>query len=140
MIDSLVSGKLARDPTVKTGPNGQVYVNFLVAVDNDNSISVSGIAFNEEADHIGRLRKGDLLSVAGYLEPSTWKDEATGEERQGLKIIVSALWSANDVKKCRPATEVNMAREVYQDAQLGRGENESMTVGIRSQHRAPLLP
>ncbi len=108
MIDSLISGRLIRDPVTKTAANGKSFVNFLlsVPVGDEEPVIVSGIAFGDVAERIGRLGKGDALAVTGSLKPSTWTDKQTGEERHGLNITVSACLSPYDVKKRRPATEV----------------------------------
>ncbi len=72
MIDALVSGKLIRDPTAKIGPSGKPYANFLMAVaaGDESPVVVSGIAFGDVAERIGRLAKGDSLAVVGSLKPS----------------------------------------------------------------------
>ncbi len=109
MIDALISGRLIRDPVTKTAANGKSFVNFLlsVPVGDEEPVIVSGIAFADAAERIGRLGKGDALAVTGSLKPSTWMDKATGEERHGLNVTVSACLSPYDVRKCRPAAEVS---------------------------------
>jgi single-stranded DNA-binding protein len=103
MIDTLISGRLIRGPAVKTGPSGKPYCNFLLSVPTGDGepVIVSGIAFGNVAERIGRLQKGDALSVAGSLKPSEWTDKATGELKHGLNVTVSAALSAYDVKKRR---------------------------------------
>lgn len=103
MIDALISGKLIRDPQLKTGQSGKPFCNFLLSVpvgDGDPTI-VSGIAFGEVAERIAKLGKGDAVSVTGSLSPSTWTDKTTGETKHGLNVTVSAALSAYDVKKRR---------------------------------------
>jgi single-stranded DNA-binding protein len=88
MIDSLITGKLIRDPALKTGASGKPYCNFLLSVPTGDAepVIVSGIAFADVAERIGRLNKGDALSVAGSLKPSEWSDKTTGLQRVfGLK-------------------------------------------------------
>jgi single-stranded DNA-binding protein len=106
MIDALVTGKLIRDPVLKTGPSSKPYCNFLLAAptgDGDPTV-VSGIAFADVAERIGRLKKGDALSVAGSLKPSEWTDKTSGETKRGLNITVSTALSVYDVKKRRGNT------------------------------------
>ena len=109
MIDSLSSGKLIRDPTTKTGPSGKPYCNFLLTVftGEESPVVVSGIAFQDVAQRIGKLAKGDALTVTGALKPSTWADKATGETKHGLNVTVSACLSAYDVKKKRTPPSTN---------------------------------
>jgi single-strand DNA-binding protein len=107
MIDALISGKLVRDPIIKTGPSGKPFCNFMLAVftGDEKPTFLSGIAFQDVAQRIGKLAKGDSLSVAGSLKPSQWTDKQTGEIKNGLNVTVSACLSAYDVKKRRLATD-----------------------------------
>jgi len=91
MIDAIVSGKLIKDPALKTGPSGKSYANFLLSVPtgDEQPIIVSGIAFSDVAERIARLGKGDPLAVVGSLKPSEWKDKATGETKHGLSVTVN---------------------------------------------------
>ena len=50
MIDALISGKLIRDPQVKTSSNGNPYVQFLMSVSKHGEADtqfMSGIGFDE---------------------------------------------------------------------------------------------
>jgi single-stranded DNA-binding protein len=105
MIDALISGKLIRDPVLKTGSSGKPYCNFMLSVSaDDERVIVSGMAFGGVAERIGKLNKGDALSVTGSLKPSEWTDKTTGETKHGLNVTVSAALSAYDVKKRRGST------------------------------------
>lgn len=103
MIDALITGKLLRDPALKTGSSGKPYCNFLLSVPTGDGepVIVSGIAFSDVSERICKLQKGDALSVAGSLKPSEWADKATGEIKHGMSVTVSAALSAYDVKKRR---------------------------------------
>ena len=103
MLDALISGKLIRDPTAKTGQSGKPYCNFLLSVHvgDEQPVIVSGIAFGDVADRIGKLKKGDAVAVIGMLKPSTWNDKTTGEIKTGLSVTVSAALSVYDVAKRR---------------------------------------
>jgi single-stranded DNA-binding protein len=107
MIDALITGKLIRDPALKTGPSGKPYCNFLLSVPTGDvePVIVSGMAFADVAERIGRLKKGDAVSVAGSLKPSEWTDKTTGELKHGLNVTVSTALSAYDVKKRRGNSE-----------------------------------
>jgi len=107
MIDALVSGRLVRDPALKTGQSGKPFCNFLLSVHtgDESPVVVSGIAFAGVAEKIASLKKGDAVAVAGPLKPAAWTDKASGEERHGLSITVQAALSPYDVKKRRGNTE-----------------------------------
>lgn len=103
MIDALISGKLIRDPQLKTGASGKPFANFMLSVpvaDGENVI-VSGIAFGDVAERIAKLQKDDALAVTGSLALSSWTAKITGELKHGLNCTVSAALSAYDVKKRR---------------------------------------
>jgi Single-strand binding protein family. len=107
MIDALISGKLIRDPVLKTGPSGKSYANFLlsVSVADEQPVIVSGIAFSGIAERIALLKKGDPLSVIGSLKPSEWQDKATNETKHGLSVTVNNSLSPYDIKKRRPTQD-----------------------------------
>ncbi len=112
MIDALVSGKLIKDPTLKTGPSGKPYCNFLlsVAVGDETPIIVSGITFGDVAERVALLKKGDPLAVIGSLKPSEWLDKTTGETKHGLNITVNNALSPYDIKKRKPAIDNPIAK------------------------------
>ncbi|RIZ67180.1 MAG: single-stranded DNA-binding protein [Methylococcales bacterium] len=107
MIDALVSGKLIKDPILKTGQSGKYYCQFLLSVSTgeEKPTVVSGIAFRDVAEKIAKLQKGDSISVVGALKNSQWVCKTTGNLKQGLSITVSASLSAYDIKKRRPKAE-----------------------------------
>ncbi len=107
MIDALIRGKLIKAPELKTGQSGKYYCQFLlsVSVGEDKPTVVSGMAFQDVAEKIARLGKGDAVSIVGALKPSEWTDKATGVTKHGLSITVSAALSVYDIKKRRPKTD-----------------------------------
>jgi single-stranded DNA-binding protein len=105
MLDALISGKLIKQPELKTSQNNKQYCNFLlsVSVGEAENIVISGIAFGSHAERISKLGKGDAVSVIGALKPTEWQDKATNEIRHGLSITVSDVLSVYDIKKKRKA-------------------------------------
>ena len=103
MIDALINGKLIKDTALKTSANGNNYCNFMlsVSVGEPNPIVITGIAFNETAEKIALLKKGDSLTVTGSLKPSQWQDKTNGETKHGLNVTVSACLTVYEVKKRR---------------------------------------
>lgn len=106
-LDVLLSGKLIRDPTTKTGPSGKPYTTALVRVavgtKGEESHMVSVIAFQEEGERLGRLRGGDAVSVAGSAKPTVWTKD--GEPRPGLDVVATAILTAYDARKRRGDTD-----------------------------------
>jgi single-strand DNA-binding protein len=101
MIDALINGKLFRDTELKTSAKQTHFCNFMlsVSVGEPTAIIISGIAFNEAAEKIAKLKKGDAVSLTGSLKPSQWQDKTTGETKHGLNITVSDCLSLYDIKQ-----------------------------------------
>ena len=106
MIDALISGKLIRDPQVRTSANGNQYVQFLMSVSSHGEADtqvMSGIGFDEAVvDKINLLKKGDSLCVVGSLKQTEWQDKNTNELKHGLSITANQSLSLYDIKKRKP--------------------------------------
>jgi single-strand DNA-binding protein len=106
MIDALVSGKLIRDPQIKTSSNGNKYVQFLMSVSSHGEADtqvISGIGFDESVvERISKLKKGDSLAVAGALKQTEWTDRVSNEVKHGLSIVANQSLSIYDIKKRKP--------------------------------------
>lgn len=112
MLEALISGKLIKAPELKTGQSGKYYCQFLLSVSVGETVPivVSGMAFQDVAEKISRLGKGDALSVVGSLKPNSWTDKATGTLKHGLSITANASLSAYHLKKRRPKAD-NLANQ-----------------------------
>lgn len=75
-----------------------------VSIDEPVQIIIAGIAFNEDAEKIARLKKGDALAVTGALKPIQWNDKTTGETKHGLSITVSNCLNIDDIKTRKGTT------------------------------------
>ena len=139
MIDALVTGALIRDPSLKTKPSGKPFCNFLlsVAVGDESPVIVSGIAFQDAAERIGTLKKGDALAVVGSLKPSQWQDKATGEERHGLNITVQSCLSPHDIQRRRKPQDDGQKQPENNRATNGKAtQRNSQNAGYSSQKPA----
>lgn len=116
MIDALISGKLIKDPTTRTGPSGKPYTQFLLSchIGEEQPVIVSGIAFAETAGRIAVLKKGDPLCVVGSLKPSEWQDKTTNETKHGLNVLANGALSPYDIVKRRKPVEVETAKPAQQ--------------------------
>jgi single-strand DNA-binding protein len=103
MLESLISGKLLRDVELKTGSKSTPFCSFMlsVSIGEPAAIVISCMAFNDHAEKIAKLKKGDALTVSGALKPSQWQDKTTGETKHGLSITVANCLSAYDLKQRR---------------------------------------
>lgn len=102
MLEVLISGKLLRDPTTKTGPSGKSYTTALVRVpmgkgEDSHVVVASVIAFQDQGEKLGRLRAGDAVSVSGSAKLNVWQKD--GETRPGLDVTATGILSAYETRK-----------------------------------------
>ena len=121
MLEALISGKLIKAPELKTGQSGKYYCQFLlsVSVGEDKPTIISGMAFQDVAEKIAKLQKGDALSVVGALKPSEWVDKGTGVTKHGLSITANASLSAYDIKKRRPKADNSTNQDITDNGANG---------------------
>lgn len=98
MIEALVSGKMLAKPTQKEGKNKKPFVLARVTAQshNEDSVTVSVIAFNEDAQEtLLKLDKGDLVSIAGKASPKLWEDPK-GEKHSSLDLVANRVLTVFD--------------------------------------------
>ena len=110
MISAVISGSLVTDPRSGTSKTGTEWSNAVVRVPcgtnregEAEAAFVQVAAFGSEAAKLSRLGKGDSVSAAGALKPSTYTSK-TGEERHGLSLTATGILSAYAIKKKRGDT------------------------------------
>ena len=89
-----LSGRLTKDPELKSGQSGKAYARFTLAVDRPmqkgEADFINCVAFGKTAELIGEyLRKGRKVGVIGRLQMS--KYEVNGEKRTSYDVIVETL-------------------------------------------------
>ena len=90
----ILTGRLTRDPELKTGQSGKAYARFTLAVERpmqkDEADFINCVAFGKTAELIGEyLRKGRKAGVTGRLQMG--KYEVNGEKRTSYDVIVETL-------------------------------------------------
>jgi single-stranded DNA-binding protein len=121
---ALAAGILARDPERRDGAKGEFAIATIRVGNGDAVQWISVIAFNEAAERLLGLHKGDALSVAGRLELRTWRDQEGGE-RSGFSVV------ANEVTGARPRPRLAAARD-------GSGSTAAAPAARRAApHRSP---
>ena len=95
----VVSGRTVRDPELRNTANGTSVFNNAIAVERYNKANpeepftsfFNFVVFGNFAELLARkLKKGDIITVAGRLEQRSWEAE-DGSKRSAVEII------ANDV-------------------------------------------
>lgn len=99
MFEVLISGKLVRDPQVRTGQSGKPFTTALVKipVEGEESNLASVISFGETGERLGRLKANDAVCLSGSAKLSSW--ERDGELRHGLSVTASAILTLHDASK-----------------------------------------
>lgn len=91
------TGRITKDPELKTAQNGSNYLKFCLAVkrrakSGDHPISdfVDCIAFDKTAELIATYcKKGAMIGVSGRLQTGSY--EVNGEKRKSSEIVVIEL-------------------------------------------------
>ena len=91
------TGRITKDPEIKTAQNGNTYLKFCLAVkrrakSGDHPISdfIDCIAFDKTAELISKYcKKGSLIGVSGRLQTNSY--EVNGEKRKSSEIVVIEL-------------------------------------------------
>ena len=103
------TGRLTKDPELKTTQNNKRYTRFCLAVDgikdkdgNKTADFVDCIAWNKSAEIIAQYaRKGSKLGVSGRLH--TTINEANGEKRKYTEIVVNEFDLLDSKPKDQPS-------------------------------------
>ncbi|WP_294065798.1 single-stranded DNA-binding protein [uncultured Fusobacterium sp.] len=90
----VLTGRLTKDPELKSGQSGKVYARFTLAVDRPmqkgEADFINCVAFGKTAELIGEyLRKGRKVGVIGRLQMS--KYEVNGEKRTSYDVVVDTI-------------------------------------------------
>lgn len=98
-----ISGKLTRDPEVRTSASGSAIMHFGVAVNDraknprtgeweDRPNFIDCTMFGTRAESVSRfLGKGTKVCIEGKLRWSQWDDRKTGEKRSKVEVIVDEI-------------------------------------------------
>lgn len=86
-----ISGRLGRDPEIKTTSTQKKVARFTVAVNGYNKNDVAWIdceAWNASADYIAQyIHKGDMVLVEGALRQEKWQGQ---DGTQKSRILINA--------------------------------------------------
>lgn len=92
----IFSGRLTRDPEIRHANSGTQITSFSIAVnsgwgDNEKTNFINCTLFKRE-NLVPHLTKGKAVTVTGELNIEKWTDKNTGQERQGVKLVVKDLF------------------------------------------------
>lgn len=94
----ILLGRLARDPELRSLPNGQQVANFSVATNrkwkdrdgktNEDVEFSNVVIFGKQAEIAGQyLAKGSLVYIEGRLQTRSWDDKQSGEKKYRTEVV-----------------------------------------------------
>jgi single-strand DNA-binding protein len=97
MNEIKISGRLVKDPDIKHIANGKMIANYTIAV-NHTKEKVSFfdiISWDDMAQLISEKKKGELVSIIGYLQQNRWIGK---DGKNNSKIEITATGFIGNVK------------------------------------------
>lgn len=99
---SILMGRLVRDPEIRAVGNGTNAANFTLAVERDYAKDgqketdfIDCVAFRQTADFISKyFTKGRMMAVVGRLQIRNWTDK-NGNNRKSAEIVVTNAYFAD---------------------------------------------
>ncbi|MBY6127857.1 single-stranded DNA-binding protein [Qipengyuania aquimaris] len=128
MIQALITGRLVKDPEVKTGQSGKDYVLSLVAVDagGDDSILVRVLAFGDTAGSLKRFRKGETIYADGKQEVGIWNSD--NGPAVGMTILAKGVAGARQANRAlgkgKPNQKRTAQRTMHEEFRKGTIEGQ----------------
>ena len=110
-----ISGRLGRDPELKSTNNGNSVANFSVAVDQGygeqkTTSWVRCVAWQKTAEFVSKFfQKGDMIILSGRLQGRSWEQD--GVKREVLEIVAEKIDFAGEKKKTQSNVEKALASE-----------------------------
>ena len=106
MFNVLITGKLTKMPKLALGKNGAPYCTAALRVpvqgnreDEPDHLFASAIAFGADAEKLGRLETGDIVSLSGNARLSHW--EKDGRTQTGVNVTVNGVLTAYQIRQKR---------------------------------------
>ena len=113
MLSAIISGSIVTAPKHGTSKAGTEWANAVVRVPcgqnretgEQESAFVQVAAFGEQAERLAKLTKGDSISAAGALKPTTYVKD--GQERHGLSLTATGILTAYAERKKRSSNDAH---------------------------------
>jgi len=121
MIQASIHGRAARDGELLESKTGKPWCRLSVACDAGRDRQTGEtltqwltlVAFNQQAEALARVRKGETVSAIGRVELSRWATRA-GEQREGLQLIADSVLTERSARPAGRKAKTNGDRSDYQ--------------------------
>ena len=118
------TGRLTKDPELKTTQSGKKYLRFCLAVDgikdkdgNKTADFVDCIAWNKSAEIIAQYtRKGSKLGISGRLHTTTYDKD--GEKRKSVDVVVNEFELLDSKPKDQAEQSQEQPQEIPDQAEI----------------------
>ena len=118
------TGRLTKDPELKTTQSGKKYLRFCLAVDgikdkdgNKTADFVDCIACNKSAEIIAQYtRKGSKLGISGRLHTTTYDKD--GEKRKSVDVVVNEFELLDSKPKDQAEQSQEQPQEIPDQAEI----------------------
>lgn len=121
MINRVIQvGRLVKDPESRKTQNGDLVVNFTIAVNDrfsDNVNFFDCVVWRQSAEYVSKfVRKGDLVGVDGRLQQRSWTNK-DGVKQYTTEIVAEQVQNYQPRSTEQP-TQEKAQPEVVQDDNL----------------------
>jgi len=118
------TGRLTKDPELKTTQSGKKYLRFCLAVDgikdkdgNKTADFVDCIVWNKSGEIIAQYaRKGSKLGISGRLHTTTYDKD--GEKRKSFEIVVNEFELLDSKPKDQAEQPQEQSQEIPDQAEI----------------------
>lgn len=118
------TGRLTKDPELKTTQSGKKYTRFCLAVDgikdkdgNKTADFVDCIAWNKSGEIIAQYaRKGSKLGISGRLHTTTYDKD--GEKRKSVDVVVNEFELLDSKPKDQAEQSQEQPQEIPDQAEI----------------------
>ncbi len=96
-------GSLAKDPIVRYTPTGKCVANLTVLTKYQDYAEFHRVtAWEQLAEKVAQLKKGDFVKVVGRLQTRSWDDKQTGEKKYITEIVAFQISLPSDAPDTPP--------------------------------------
>ena len=87
-----LAGVLAKDPEIRYTTTGKTVANFTVATTYQKSTEYHRVvAWEQLAEKVEPLKKGDFVKLVGRLQNRSWDDKATNQKKYVTEVVAFQL-------------------------------------------------
>lgn len=132
---TILIGRLTRDPELKKTQKNQSVTNINVACDTGfddkkQTDYINCVVWNKQADFVARyLKKGSLIAIQGKIQSRSWED-SYGKKQHVQEVLVRSVMSLES--KSKQAIAQQSTEEIYNELDIDNLNDDSSALDISS--------